>query len=83
MVVVIPDNLYYGSTAAERKFKRAVVALILEGAYPGPQRLNRLVHGHSCRNINGRECRWRREICHQIRFPLHGFNWGDRPGFIW
>lgn len=27
--------------------------------------------------LNGRECEWRREICHLLGFKLKGRNWGD------
>lgn len=63
------------NSKAEIKFKDAVKQLITEGKYPGPQRLNRLVHGHSYKSINGRELIWRRHACKEMNFHLHGSCW--------
>lgn len=59
---------------AENRFKAAVLHLIMEGIYPGPQALNDYIFMHRGRNINGRSCKWRREICKDIGFKLRGLN---------
>ena len=51
-------------TPAERRFKLALVEVILDGQYPSPanvyRQLGRGVRPH--RDMNGRECRWREEV---------------------
>ncbi len=75
---------------AEREFKHAVMALVACKEYPSPARVNRVLgHGVTRRlamgehssipvkwsnNLNGRECRWRREVCKEIGFTLRGKN---------
>ena len=48
---------------AEITFKLAVVALVLQGVYPGPVQIRRyLSRADGSRTINDRGTRWRREI---------------------
>jgi hypothetical protein len=51
---------------AEKQFKTIVEKLIDRGVYPGPTAINNArlgTHGAGqTNNINGRECRWRREV---------------------
>lgn len=54
----------------EGRFKRAMCGLILLGLYPSPTALNAVLHGHRSRNLNGRECVWRREVMKAVRLPL-------------
>jgi hypothetical protein len=63
--------------SAEDMFKHAVTYLIGVEIYPSPRALNQLIHGHTSDNINGRECRWRREVCHELGFKLKGYNLSD------
>lgn len=67
-----------GSTPAEIQFKMAVLNVVHYGKYPSVTRINiEIGRDHVCRkmnNLNGRECRWRREICKEIGFTLRGKN---------
>jgi hypothetical protein len=70
------------ATSAEARFKVAVVELVAQGVYPSPGAINHrlgrdLYNGKPSHNINGRECRWRREVCAELRFVLNS----DRRGW--
>lgn len=59
---------------AEDRFKSSVLYLIAMGIYPSPQELNERMFMHRRKTINGRSCKWRREICKEIGFKLKGLN---------
>jgi len=54
----------------EGRFKRAMCGVILLGLYPSPTALNAVLHGHRSRNLNGRECVWRREVMKAVGLKL-------------
>lgn len=60
--------------SAERLFKHAVMVLVACKTYPSPAQIYRLLCKSKRRlgGLNGRECRWRREICDEIGFVLRG-----------
>ena len=49
---------------AEKRFKLVVTALMQAGIYPSPTRVTELLGGsrRKSNNLNGQECRWRREV---------------------
>lgn len=58
-------------TRAEKQFKTIVRRLVDRGVYPGPTAINRArlgTHAGQENNINGRECRWRRETLLELGF---------------
>lgn len=59
---------------AEREFKHAVMTLVACKTYPSPRQIQRILGHKVTDNINGRECRWRREACKEIGFKLRGKN---------
>ena len=48
-------------TPAEMRFKRVVRNCLLDGRYPGPVVVLRMLGQHAT-NLNGRQLRWRAEV---------------------
>ena len=68
--------VWAGMTPAEREFKHAVMSIVACKTYPSPRAIRRVLGRMSgqVHNINGVECRWRREVCKEIGFALRGKN---------
>jgi hypothetical protein len=58
-------------TPAEQRFKLAVIRLVLQNEYPSPGNIERALGRHVTHNINGRECRWRREVMTAMGWTYH------------
>jgi hypothetical protein len=54
----------------EQRVKRAVRWLWSKGLYPGVWAVGMRVHGTARRDLNDRECRWRREVMLELGIPL-------------
>lgn len=57
------------ATQAERDFKQAVRRLLARSEYPLPGLINAEL-GRDKRPLNGREFRWRREVCAEMHVEL-------------
>lgn len=68
----------YYKTRAECRFKLLCHDLERRGLDATPTRLNLEIHGHSSRNLNGRESRWRREVFEELGYTHSGRYW-ERP----
>lgn len=55
---------------AEERFKDTIRVWWNCGEYPSPTYLNWFIHHRWNRNLNGRECKWRREVMAELGIPL-------------
>jgi len=52
---------------AKQQFVAVVEQLHMDGIYPAPTTLNKILHGHSKSNLGGDQSKWRLEVMARLK----------------